>query len=194
MSSNSDPEHDALKHHLSSLTHHEPHLWEFLTREELQCCYAITFCTVSTEYRGCYPIGQYCSDTSDWTDLTRGAIRFLALDCGYLFSGLTVDLDQTIHGERALEPGNMISVMQGRAGKLPISPLAAIKNTLQWVEGRIPGLDLEPMRGVLADIVESLRVVREEVGEEVLREEARERVKAVRTFREDGRTQGWLEN
>ena len=173
---------------------HTPHFWEYLTQSELQAVYSLAFIATSSEYSGAYPLAQYLDggDSSDWVSLTRSAVRYLALEHGYLFTGLRVGLDHRIFEDRVVEPRNMISVMQGKSGKLPIHPLAALNNTLEWVRERIPSFNTEPILGVIADIEESKKTMREELGKEALEEEARMRAKARQEFWMDGREGGWL--
>lgn len=173
---------------------HEPHFWEFLTQSELQATFALSFVSTSSEYTSIYPLLRYVQGgaNDDWVELTRAAARYLALEHGYLFSGVRVDLNSTLHLERVVEPRNIISVMQGKSGKMPINPLAALRNTIEWVRDRIPSLDVEPLKSAINDIQESVKIMRENIGDEELQQEAEVRVRALRALHEDGKKGGWV--
>lgn len=177
------------------------HPWVYLSHSEWKLCYAISFLASSTEYgESAYPLDRFTSEPftsvlSDWGKLIDCAIRYVALDLGLLFSGLSVHPAGDIILEQVVAPGNSMHVMLAAAGKLPGNPRAAIQAALQFYEkGILPTLNPEPMRSALVEIEESLQAVREATPRENLEMEAELRTQARAEFWNEGRQLGWSKN
>lgn len=190
-----------IRAHETSLQSPPVHPWVYLSHSEWKLCYSIAFLASSTEYgESAYPLDRFTSEPftsvlSDWGKLIDCAIRYVALDLGLLFSGLSVHPGGDITLEHVIAPGNSMHVMLAAAGKLPGNPRAAIQTALQFYEkGILPTLNPEPMRSALVEIEESLRAVREATPRENLEMEADLQQRAREEFWNEGRQLGWSKN
>jgi hypothetical protein len=133
-----------------------PHLFEFLTRDELILALCVVMATKADESYGCYPINRYPTPgkeggTSDWTELVLRAVRYLNFEHGMLYQGVVPHRDGRLTAERPIAPGNALFVLKFKMGSMPDFDIL-IPQALTFAGIRCPSLQLEPMRSLLADI------------------------------------------
>lgn len=139
-----------------------PHLWEYLSREELILVFCVTMVAQSDVTADAYPINEYPTPgeegpTNDWTELTKRAIRYLSFEHGSLWQGIQVHRDGSITGERPIAEIHAIYIAQFKTGGFPNFDIL-IPQALDIASVRVPTLYLEPMRSLLAEIQEELRL------------------------------------
>lgn len=142
-----------------------PTLWTHLTRDELMACWALSFVGTFERYEDSYPLEAYATEglegpTRNPGEMTRRAIRYLALDQGYEFAGLTVS--KTTGGielQSEVEPRNLVFLLRMTKHRLhgashaamPIDPRVAYRTALLWLPEHCPGVDLSALEEALAE-------------------------------------------
>lgn len=135
----------------------ERHIFGYLSQVEWKACFALVFAThIAFEYRDAYPLRRYASGDSDdsLAELFTQAVRYLALEHGTLFAGLTVDAatgTPLAHSEDYLEPRNMIYLSAFATGTMP-SPIEAIRVAIPWLQRHAPEMDLDPLHDLLSNL------------------------------------------
>lgn len=167
------------------------HLFEFLTRDELALCLCIVMATKAAESYLSYPIYRYASPgqdgpTDDWTELVLRACRYLALECGLLFTGIHCRSTGSVTAERPIEPGNALYVAMFRLGNMPDFDVL-LPQAIRWAQERVPTLDVAPMRELQANIEETLSTLLANARPEDLEARARVMREAVELVRGEGR-------
>lgn len=137
-----------------------PHLWNFVTHDELVLCFAVVMASKAEESYRVYPIHDYRtpgteSATDDWTELTLRAMRFLELAHGMKFEGISCKSDGRVTAERPICPGNSLYVALFRAGGFPDMDIL-LPRAITIAQRRAPSLDTEPMRAISSMIEEEI--------------------------------------
>lgn len=140
-----------------------PHLYQCLTREEFKLCWALRMTLGFESFDDAYPLDSHPSpgapDIADtYDEQMKRAIRFLALDHGFNFAGLTVHEDGSIHGGM-IEPRNMTYVRNialyvrtgGELGVMP-HPISAAKTAIRILEEQCPALSTEPLHQLIREL------------------------------------------
>lgn len=136
-----------------------PHLFQCLTKPEFQACWAIR-CTLGFEsFDDAYPLADFASpghseEAETYEEQVRRAIRFLALDHGFAFEGLSVHEDGRIQGV-PVEPRNIAYVQAIATGEMP-NPLRACQVAVQVLEDRCPSVSTSPIRQLAQEIEEAI--------------------------------------
>lgn len=126
----------------------KPHLFECLTREEFQLCWALRMTLGFESYEDAYPLGDYRTpgtpdEAETYEEEVRRSIRFLALEHGYPFVGIEAHDDATLYC-RPIEPRNMAYARAIALGHFP-HPYRAIDTALAELERHCPGLSVDPL-------------------------------------------------
>lgn len=137
-----------------------PHVFNFLTHDELTLCFAAGLVSKAEETEESYRISAYATPgnegpTHDWTEITLRAIRFLSFEHGMKFVGINAHRDGRITAERPITPGNSIYVALMKSGGMPPWDLL-LPRAVRIARLRVPSLDVEPMRAVAAMIEEEI--------------------------------------
>lgn len=104
-----------------------PTLFEFLTREEFQLCWALVFVENSEELEHELPLADYATPEAPASleEDFRRAIRYLA-DNGYHFRGLSLDGWEIMGHLPPIEPRNLAYHLKFVSGSMP-SPAVALQ-------------------------------------------------------------------
>jgi hypothetical protein len=159
------------------MTHSRPHLIQCLSWKEFWLTYALALTEVlDAGFEGSYPLKAHASPgmppvTNDWTEHFRRAVRYLALEKGHIFDGLSVERDGVILGAMST-PQNDLFLVQFRQGSMP-SPDRACQVAIQVIEEQGLEIATEPLRQML----EQVRQHRAEVVEQVDPDEEAELLK-----------------
>jgi hypothetical protein len=147
-------------------------------------CWALAFVCTFDNYADAYPLGAHASPglegpTGNPGEMTRRAVRFLALDHGHEFPGVNVASNGALVLVSEVEPQNLRFLL--RAGKarmhgqdhcsMPIDPRAAYRVALDWLPERCPGVDLSALREALGETSASAEEFRDRLTPEELAEE-----------------------
>ena len=152
-----------------------PHLFQCLTREEFQTCWALRMTLGFESYDDAYPLSDYRSPGAPETaehyeeEMLR-AIRFLALGHDFQFEGLQVFEDGRVRMV-PVEPRNATYVRgialyvtsAGALGAMP-HPIRAIDTAVEVLERRVPGLSLTPLTDLKLEIEQAKEAAREILG------------------------------
>jgi hypothetical protein len=165
-----------------------PTFWEFLTRDELRLCFVIGFLENAQGFGGAYPTEKYASPgaegrTSYWIELFRRAIRYLALDCGFTFTGLQVQRDGSILA-KPVEPRNRVYQVLFDAGDIPDLE-GALRDSIVFAEREITGFHVEPLREALAKVEADIKALPKGIDREKMAGIRKLRRDAVREFMND---------
>lgn len=152
-----------------------PHVFNFLTHEELILCFCVGIVYKVAETQGYYPLTRYStsthedhdSNTDDWTEITIRAIRYLAFEHGMQYVGIVPHKSGAITAERPITPGNSIYVALFRAGGMPDFDIL-LPRAVRIAGLRVPSLDVEPMRALASMIEEEIAKAMTQVPEEQL--------------------------
>lgn len=133
-----------------------PHLFQCLTREEFQVCWALRMTLGFEDYDDAYPLSDYRSPRTGeraetYEEEMLRVIRFLALGHDLQFEGLEVHEDGRIRMV-PVEPRNATYVRgialyvttDGELGAMP-HPIRAIDTATEFLERKLPGLSLTPL-------------------------------------------------
>lgn len=129
-----------------------PHPFTFLTRDEWKLVFSVAYLSVADSFAGAYEIHRYTTrgeegGTRDWCELFLRAVRFLALEHGATFKALRVHRSGVIENDEPVEPGNVNYAVLLKTG-LPDLP-SAFETAIRIAP---PSLDLEPLKGALAQV------------------------------------------
>lgn len=158
------------------------HLFEYLTREEWKTLYALAFLDGTDHYGGAYPLRRYADPRADetWEEGFYRGLKWLSLEHGVEFTGVAVSRDGeiTVPGEPVCEQ-NLVYLDAFRLG-VGANPISAMEVACRWLSRNAPDVNLEPLKGCLADLREQRDAV--EVPGEVRDAVMAFRRKALRTI------------
>jgi hypothetical protein len=134
-----------------------PSLFQYLTQAEWKLCFSIAFLEASDEFAGAYPLERYATPgfegkSTNYGELFKRAIRFLAMAHDYRFVGMEVGDGGSIVGERLVQPEN-ISYVAILNGGLPDVALA-LWTAIGMARREVKSLNLDPLHGMLAKVNE----------------------------------------
>lgn len=134
---------------------HAPHLFQCLTKEEFQTCWALRATLGFESFDDAYPLDEFPTpghppEAETYEEQVRRAIRFLALDHGFAFEGLAVHEDGRIEGV-PVEPRNLAYVQAIAVGHLP-NPLHACDVAVRVLEERCPSVSTAPLQQLRQEI------------------------------------------
>lgn len=139
----------------------EPHLFLFLKRQEFRLAFAIAFIgSKAAEYKGAFGLSDFASpncpdaESGGWYEEIARACRYLHSK-GFAFEGLHIDDDGAIRAYSVIEPGNDYYRQMFALGHLPHIP-SAIETAIALIEEHKLDIDLDILRGALADVTESI--------------------------------------
>ena len=137
-----------------------PHLFEFLTHDEFSLAFCVAFTNYADGYVGSYPIDRYETpgregSTDDWLERIKRSIRFLAFECGVKFKAINPHRDGRIAAEAPVEPRNRLYVLLFLSGGFPPVDIM-LPNAVRIAQELAPGLNVEPMRAVAADVEDEI--------------------------------------
>ncbi len=166
----------------------QPHLFTFMNHDEWKLAFVVAFISTTDQYEDIYPLKRYATpglegESNDWIELFKRAIRYLALECDFTFSGLEVYRDGRMTGTPVCPQNVMYAAMLSGNLVVPLPDLPlAFQTAIQVadVEGRAPGLDVEPIRDALARVERDLAQALAEADPDVARGLAELRTKALR--------------
>lgn len=126
----------------------KPHLFQCLTRKELQLCWALRMTLGFESYEDAYPLADYRSpgtptEADTYEEEVRRAIRFLALEHGYEFQGISAFDDGQLEC-RPIEPRNIVYVRAIALGHFP-NPYRAIDTAVALLEASCPKVSVDPL-------------------------------------------------
>lgn len=134
-----------------------PHLFCFLTRDELRLCLCVAMAAKNASSYQCYPLFEhknpgYEDATDDWAELVRRAARYLHFEHGLKFESLIFKRDgRILSGRGPIEMGNERYVLLFKAGQFPDFTVIVPK-ALRFAQLKVPSLDREPIRNVKDEI------------------------------------------
>jgi hypothetical protein len=149
-----------------------PHLFHFLSRDELRLALCVAMAAKSASSYQCYPLIEhrtpgYEEATDDWSELVRRAVRYLHFEHGLKLEALRPRRDGRILSTGPIEPGNERYVNVFRSGGFPDFRVLVPK-ACRFAQLTVPTLDREPLRHLKAEIeAEIERGVRETPAEEL---------------------------
>lgn len=144
-----------------------PHLFQCLTREEFQVCWALRMTLGFEDYDDAYPLSDYRSPRTGekaefYEEEMLRAIRFLALGHNLQFEGLEVHEDGRIRMV-PVEPRNAVYVRgialyvttDGELGAMP-HPIRAIDTAREYLARKVPDLSLTPLTDLRLELEKAL--------------------------------------
>lgn len=150
----------------------KPHLFQCLTKAEFQTCWALRMTQGFESFDDAYPLDSYPSpgspDIADsYEEQMRRAIRFLALDHGFEFSGVTCYDDGRMDCVE-VEPRNAVYVRSiqlylmsdGAVGAMP-HPLKAIEVAIETLEEHAPSVSIAPLQQLARELDQAVEATPE---------------------------------
>lgn len=143
------------------MTDSRPHLFHFLTHDELRLCLCVAMAAKSSSSHRCYPLVEHrtpgygdASDAdvcNDWAELVRRAVRYLHFEHGLEFDAIRPKRDGRIVSTGPITPGNERYVLLFRSGGFPDFTVL-VPRALRWAQLHVASLDREPLRNLAAEI------------------------------------------
>src|SRR5262245_34932474 len=101
-----------------------PHVFEFLTHNELRLALSLVMASKADETRSAYNLSRYATPsleggTDDWTELVLRAIRYLSFEHGFKFRGIVAHRDGRVGAERPICRDNERYVLLFKSGGFP---------------------------------------------------------------------------
>lgn len=152
------PEISSLEQYRAQVRQGRPCLFEFLTREEFQLCWAVAFVNNDEEYQREFPLADYGTPGSDgdtWDERFRRAIRYLA-DHGWCFKGLNLDGWEIMGEMPPVQPKNLAYHIIFESGSMP-SPIIALHGAIPLFRGV---LGMQHEAEMLEDALEGVRAAK----------------------------------
>lgn len=139
------------------MTTSRPHLYQGLTREEFQLCWALRMTLAFEDFDDAYPLDAYATPGTEgsaetYDEQMKRAIRFLAIEHGFPFRGLRAHEDGRIEvGVPPVQPENIVYARGIALGNFP-HPIQAAKTAIRMIEEHGLPLSIDPLHQLIREL------------------------------------------
>lgn len=153
------------------MTTPRPHLYQGLTREEFQLCWALRMTLAFEDFDDAYPLDAYATPGTEgsaetYDEQIKRAIRYLAIEHGFPFQGLRAFEDGRIEvGVPPIQPENLVYARGIALGNFP-HPIHAARTAIRLIEEHDMALSTDPLRQLIKELNQAVEMAPEPDPEE----------------------------